>query len=143
LSNPAVSGSVPRTESRRALLACLATGGAASLAGCGEVGFAGPPAEIPVSVRNDDDAAHTVTVTVSNESGERVVSADATVAAGVDSQLTGFENPEERRRYVVAARLASGVSVVELVPVGGASGTRSVEATVDGSGDVGVSFLRT
>jgi hypothetical protein len=107
------------------------------------VGFAGPPEEIPVSVRNDDDTEHTVTVTVSDEGGAEVVSADATVAAGADSQLTGFENPEERHRYAVAARLASGASVVELVPVGGASGTRSIEVTVDARGEMEVSFLRT
>ncbi|MFC5366718.1 hypothetical protein [Salinirubrum litoreum] len=134
---------MPRTQRRRALLASLATAGTASLAGCGEAGFPGPPDAIPVSVSNEDITEHTVTVTVTDESGEAVVSADATLGAEVDSQLTDFENPEENLDYTVSVRLASDVSKEKVVPVGGASGTRSIDATIEPGPEVRVSFLRT
>jgi hypothetical protein len=143
LSTLAVAGFVPRTQSRRAVLASFATACTAALAGCGDAGFSGPPEEIPVSVSNEDTTDHSVTVTVTDERGETVVSADATVAAEADSELTGFENPDENLDYTVAVQLASGASTEKVVPVGGASGTRSITATVDPAVEVRVSFLRT
>jgi hypothetical protein len=143
LSTLAVTRFLPQAQSRRAVIASFATACTAALAGCGEAGFSGPPEEIPVTVSNEDTTEHTVTVTVTDESGEAVVSADATVAVEADSELTGFENPDENRDYTVAVQLASGASTEEVVPVGGASGTRSITATVDPEGEVRVSFLRT
>lgn len=134
---------MPRTQSRRAVLASFATACTAALAGCGDAGFSGPPEEIPVSVSNEDTTEHTVTVTVTDESGEAVVSADATVAVETDSELVTFENPEENLDYTVAVQLESGASTEKVVPVGGASGTRSITATVDPESEVRVSFLRT
>ena len=129
-------------STRRALLRSGTVVAASGVAGClSEVGFGGTNETVGVSLHNDDDEPHDISVAVTFD-GETLLEHSASLGPGRSAD-TGFANPDTAGSARVEAALGSGESTTAEVRVGPGTGIRYVTAAVTADGDLSVYATRT
>jgi len=132
--------SVPSTQTRRAALGATGTVVALALAGC-PLAFGGTSEEIRVTLANEDDASHRLSVTVAFE-GSTLLDREVSLAAG-ESTSEMISNPDTTGDARMRAAVDGGQYVEADVEVGPGSGIRSMTAEVTTEGTVSVWAGRT
>jgi len=130
----------PGAPTRRAWLGAGGTALAAALAGC-PFAFGGTNEEILLTLANEDDASHRLSVTVAFE-GRTLLDRTVTLAGRASTSET-VRNPDTGGSARVTAAVDGGRPLQRDVTVGPASGIRSITVEVTAPGAVSVFAGRT
>jgi hypothetical protein len=107
--------------------------GIATLGGC-TFGFGGTSDEIDVTMTNNDETTHRLSVTISFENRVLV---DKTVTLSADeSSSTTFENPESAGSAVLEAELDTAERTRTEIRVGRGTGIRDVFVEISADGEL-------